>query len=557
MWVVARSDGFQAPQGTHDVLPPHSQRWQQLFDAFARACDLAAYRYVSTPIFEDLRVFQRMGEGTDVVRKEMYDFKDRSDPPHHLALRPEGTAGVVRAFNQHQPTRHNPQAPWKVWYGGPNFRYERPQKGRQRQFHQLGVEALGTADADIDVEVIALLWNFYAELGLRHVVLLINSMGTVEERQAYLPVLQDFLRSHQGDIDEADRDNIEAHPMRVLDSKRKATKAVVTNAPALADSMSAESTERFRRVQEGLGALGIPFVLEPRLVRGLDYYCHTTFEFLGDELDAAQSTIGAGGRYDGLVEELGGAPTPGIGFATGVERLLLACDAEKVFDPPPPAVDVFVIDTTGGDAALALTHELRSAGVAADRSFDGRAMRAQMKGADRSGASLALIVGDDEAAASEVTVRDLRDGGEQMRVTRPRVVEHVVARLGASEPAVSTGLGSNPASVGDRTEAATPPKVDVVHASDTQLAAVVRAALDEAQAEVAEAGKSLEAQGAVDDLRSSGRDQSTADDAAANPGSAARLHDASEALRKAQVDKVMERIRRETDTTNEDDEETP
>jgi len=426
---VSKASPFKAPQGTHDIIPPDSRRWEALVVAFAAHCRRAGYGYVQTPIFEDLAVFQRMGEGTDVVRKEMYDFRDRSDPPHHLALRPEGTAGIVRAFNQHKPNKLNPQSPWKTWYAGPNFRMERPQAGRYRQFHQLGTEAIGSDDPDIDVEVIALLWDFYADLGLKHITLLINTMGTVEERQKYLPVLQEFLRSRAGEVAEADRDNIEAHPMRVLDSKRRDTRNVIKNAPKLAGSLSAQSLERFERVKAGLGALDIPFVLEPRLVRGLDYYTHTTFEFIGDEVKAAQTTIGAGGRYDRLAEDLGGDAAPGIGFATGAERILIACDAEGVFETPDAPLDVFVLDVVDGTRARDTTHLLRRAGISADRSFDGRNMRSQMKGADRSGAKLAVIIGDDEVAADEVTIRDLRGQGIQQRVPVADLVNHLRERL--------------------------------------------------------------------------------------------------------------------------------
>lgn len=420
---------------------------------FAAHARRAGFGFIQTPTFEDLSVFQRMGEGTDVVRKEMYDFKDRSDPPHHLALRPEGTAGVVRAFNQHKPTKANPQAPWKTWYAGPNFRYEAPQKGRFRQFHQLGVETIGTDDPDSDVEVIALLWDFYRDLGLKHVTLLLNTMGTAAERNAYLPVLQDYLRGRAKELDESDREKVESHPMRVLDSKKRDSKAVIKDAPKMADSMSAESRERFERVKEGLGALDISFVLEPRLVRGLDYYTHTTFEFIGDEIGAAQSTIGAGGRYDGLAEDLGGAPAPGIGFATGMERILLACDAEGVFDTPDAPMEVFIVDVVDGTRARDTAQQLRRAGISAERTFDAKSMRSQMKAADRSGAAFAVLIGDDEVEAGEVTVRDLRGAGVQQRVASTELINHLRQRLADPDE------GSIPAHfyVENRSPAQTPP----------------------------------------------------------------------------------------------------
>jgi histidyl-tRNA synthetase len=409
---------FQAPKGTHDVLPPASARWEELIARFGAQATRAGYGLLVNPLFEDLAVFRRMGEGTDVVRKEMYDFVDKGGD--HVALRPEGTASVVRAFVQHHPL-----TPWKVWYATPAFRYEQPQKGRVRQHHQVGVEALGPSDPDLDVEVIALLWDFHRSLGLQDLVLKVNSMGDIEGRARYLDELRTYLRSHADGLDPEDADKIETFPMRVLDTKRPRSIEVATGAPKLLDHLSGGAIAHFDRVQSGLRALGIPFEIEPRLVRGLDYYTHTTFEVQANALDAAQNTIGGGGRYDGLVESLGGDPTPGIGFGSGIERVLLACDAEGVFGAPDRHASVFVVDVTGGEAARDLTHELRRAGVAADRSWDGRSMKAQMKQADRAGARLALIVGEDEAASGVVTLRFLRADRGQESVPRDRVVDHV------------------------------------------------------------------------------------------------------------------------------------
>ncbi len=367
-------------------------------------------------MFEDLAVFQRMGEGTDVVRKEMYDFDDKGG--RRIALRPEGTASVARAFVQHHPA-----TPWKVWYAAPSFRYERLQAGRYRQHHQLGLEALGPADPDLDVEVIALAWDYLRSIGLRQVRLLVNSMGTRDDRAAYVELLRDWLADRPDQLDPADRDKVTDHPMRVLDSKRPITQAVAAEAPHITHHLSPEGNLHFDRVRAGLKGLGIPFSIEPRLVRGLDYYTHTTFEFVSDALDAAQSTVLGGGRYDGLVEELGGPPTPGIGFGSGIERVLLACDAEGVFPTPDPSVDVFVVDTSGGAEALHLTTELRRAGFRVDRAYDQRSMRAQMKAADRSGAAVAVIVGERELAEGVVGLRRLRGDitegdGAQERVAR-------------------------------------------------------------------------------------------------------------------------------------------
>ena len=403
---VTAGRSFRTPIGTHDLAPPESGRWVALLGQFIGAADRAGFGYLQTPIFEDIGVFARIGEGTDVVGKEMYEFADRSD--RRLALRPEGTASVCRSFAQHRPT-----TPWKVWYQGPFFRYEAPQAGRYRQFHQIGAETLGTDDPDADVEIIALTAEFFNAVGLQQVPLLVNSMGDADTRLAYGEALASYLQRRADDVDPSDRDKIERHPLRILDSKRPATAAVAAEAPRITDFLSGETAAHFERVREGLDALGIEHEVEPKLVRGLDYYTRTTFEFRAASLGAAQDTICGGGRYNGLVEALGGPPTPGIGFALGIERLLLACDAEGVFDVPAQRAEVWVIDTAGGAVARDLTHELRSIGVRADRAFDNRSIRAQMRAADRSGAEIALIVGTDEIDAGTVTIRPLRrpDGG--------------------------------------------------------------------------------------------------------------------------------------------------
>jgi histidyl-tRNA synthetase len=416
---------FRAPIGTQDVLPPASARWQALIATFAGVTERFGYGLVHGPLFEDLGVFQRLGVGTDVVRKEMYDFRDKGD--RHLALRPEATASVVRAFVQHRPP-----TPWKVWCVTPVFRYERPQAGRLRQHHQVDVEAIGVADPDIDVEIIALGAAYLDALGLRRCRLVLNTMGTPADRVAYANTLTPWLRERAADLAPADREKIESHPLRVLDSKRPETAAVVDDAPRIADVLDDASRRHFERVQEGLRAAGIPLEIDPGLVRGLDYYTHTLFEFQSEALDTAQSTVIGGGRYDGLVEQLGGSPTPGIGFGSGVERMLLACDAEGVFDEPPPALDAFVVDATDGRTARDITQDLRSAGLRVDRAFGGRSMKSQMKAAGRSGARVAVIVGDQEVADATATVRDLA-GGEQQVVPRDKVADAVRTLIDPAE----------------------------------------------------------------------------------------------------------------------------
>jgi histidyl-tRNA synthetase len=405
----------KAPNGTHDVLPPETARWQALESTFGGLAARAGFGQLRTPVFEEIGVFKRVGEGTDVVRKEMYDFEDRGG--RHLALRPEGTAPVVRAFVQHRPP-----VPWKVWYVAPMFRYERPQAGRYRQHHQLGVEVLGSDDPDLDVEVITLQHDFYAALGLERVQLVVNSLGDAEGRPAYEARLIEFLESKTLCDEHSER--LRENPLRVLDCKRPACVEATADAPRIVDHLSPASREHFDRVLEGLAAAGVAATLDTRLVRGLDYYTRTTWEFRSEALEGAQNGIGGGGRYDGLVEQMGGPTTPGIGFGTGIERVLLTCDAEGRFPTPDSAVTVFVVDVTGGAAGRDLVAELRRAGISADRAYDGRSMKSQMKQADRSGARVALLVGEDEQAAGQVTMRPL-GGGEQVRVERGDVVNVV------------------------------------------------------------------------------------------------------------------------------------
>jgi histidyl-tRNA synthetase len=420
---VSERVDFRAPKGTQDVLPPESARWEALLAVFADVAHRYGYGLVQSPMFEDIGVFQRIGEGTDVVSKEMYDFRDKGD--RHIALRPEGTAPVARAF-----VEHHPDVPWKVWYATPAFRYERPQAGRLRQHHQVGVECIGSADPDVDVEVIALGHAYLRALGLSQWRLVLNFMGTPADRTAYAEVLQAWLRSRLHELAPDDAAKVESHPLRVLDSKRDATRAVLVDAPRMVDALDAASISHGERVQAGLRALGIDFEIDDTLVRGLDYYTHTLFEFQSSALGNAQSTILGGGRYDGLIEQLGGPSTPGIGFGSGIERVLLTCDAEGVFPAPEQRIDVFVIDVTGGDVAVTLTQVLREAGLRTDRAFDGRSMKSQMKAAGRSGARFAVIIGDDERAAGTATLRDLV-AAEQSTVELDQVVAEVSARLRA------------------------------------------------------------------------------------------------------------------------------
>ena len=413
---------FQHSPGMRDILPPDSGRWRQFQAVFAQVVEAAGYGEVMPPLMEDLGVFQRVGEATDVVTKEMYDFIDRGG--RHVSLRPECTASVCRIFAQHRPI-----TPWKVFYAGPNFRYEKPQRGRFRQFDQVGIEVLGADDPYLDVEVIALAWEFYQRLGLRQVKLLLNSLGEPDDRARYEASLAQYFNDNLERLSPESQITLTKNPLRVLDSKRAGDAAVLADAPRIAAFYSPEAAAHFEAVQQGLTELSIPFTIDTALVRGLDYYRRTTFEFQGGTLDSAQNALGGGGRYDGLVESLGGPATHGIGFALGLDRTLLACDDEGVFGAPNKTVDVFVVDTTGGQEALRITAQLRAAGISADRAFENRSMKSQMKGADRSGAPLAIIVGSNELEAGQVVIRPLRGEDAQRSVARDTLISEVIQAL--------------------------------------------------------------------------------------------------------------------------------
>lgn len=404
-----------------DILPPESSRWRAFTRVFADVVEAAGYQQLIPPLLEDLGVFTRIGDATDVVTKEMYDFVDKGD--RRVALRPEQTASVCRSFAQHRPV-----TPWKVFYSGPNFRYEKPQRGRYRQFDQVGIEVLGVDDPMLDVEVIALAWEFYAQLGLQQISLIVNSLGEPDDRSRYVEALRTHFEAAGEGLTEQSRLTLAKNPLRVLDSKREPDAPFIASAPQISDFYSDEAAAHFDAVQAGLRALDIPFKLEPKLVRGLDYYRRTIFEFQGGTLNSAQNALGGGGRYDGLVEALGGPATSGIGFALGVDRTLLACDDEGVFAADPRDLDAFVVDVVGGIEAVKLTAELRHAGFAADRGYDNRSMKAQMKLANRSNAAVAVIVGEDEVASNSVVVKPMR-GGEQQTIPRSDLIAHLSGTL--------------------------------------------------------------------------------------------------------------------------------
>jgi histidyl-tRNA synthetase len=412
------------PPGTFDVLPADSGPWERLIAEFARVVETAGYGLLILPTFEDVAVFQRVGASTDVVRKQMYDFEDKGG--RRIALRPEMTASVARAFIQHRPP-----TPWKAWCVGSNFRYERPQAGRYREFHQVDIEAFGSADPDLDVEVVALGWEFYDAIGLTRRELLLNSLGDSVCRPGYRALLLDYLRENKDKLCDEHQTRLEDNPLRVLDCKRPECEEVIAGAPRQLDHLCDPCAAHFDRVKAGLNALQIPYTIDSKLVRGLDYYTRTTFEYIARGLETAQNAVGGGGRYDGLVEELGGPDTPAVGFALGIDRILLAGEGEGMASRLDAGrrLDVFVVDFAGGAAARDLTAALRAAGVRADRAFDDRSARAQFKAADRSGARLAVVVGPEEAAAGTAGVRDLLAGGDQVQVAQTDLVGEISRRL--------------------------------------------------------------------------------------------------------------------------------
>ena len=402
---------FQALPGTRDLFAPDTDRMRALVEIFADESERAGFGQIIPPMFEDLGVFTRIGESTDIVTKELYDFEDNGG--RRIALRPEFTASVCRAYAQNRPVR-----PWKCWYAGPAFRQEKAQKGRYRQFDQVGAEVIGSHDPDLDTELIALASRFYARIGLSDVTLLVNTLGDKADRPRYLDALRAYFGERIDELSEQGRSTLEVNPLRVLDSKRPSDAPLVDDAPMLIDFVSDDARTAYQRVIAGLTALSIPFTEAPRLVRGLDYYTRTTFEFTSTALDAAQNAVGGGGRYDGLVADLGGPDDPGVGFALGIDRTLLACDAESVFPPSRTEAEVFVVATTPGTEGLELTHSLRAEGWRVDRAYDGRSMKAQMKAANKSGAPVAVIIGDQEAATDSVSVRPMTGEGEQITIAR-------------------------------------------------------------------------------------------------------------------------------------------
>ncbi|MFP4154250.1 MAG: histidine--tRNA ligase [Halothiobacillaceae bacterium] len=400
------SGRIQSIRGMHDLLPDRSGLWRRVENTLAEVAESYGYREIRMPVVEETALFKRsIGEVTDIVEKEMYTFDDRNG--ESLTLRPEGTAGCVRACLQHGLI-HNAQR--KLWYIGPMFRHERPQKGRYRQFHQFGVEAFGIAGPDLDVELMLMAHRLWRALGLGEIRLEINTLGTTEARLAHRAVLIEYLEAHVDQLDEDGRRRMYSNPLRVLDSKNPAMQALAENAPRLADYLDEQTRAEFGRVRALLDAAGIDYRVNPRLVRGLDYYNKTVFEWVTDRL-GAQGTVCAGGRYDGLVAQLGGRETPAAGFAIGLERLVALIESQAGGVEPPQA-DVYLVtgDLEAQAEALQLAEWLRERvrGLQVMVNFDGGSLKAQFKRADRSGARYALVLGESERARGVVTVKPLR-----------------------------------------------------------------------------------------------------------------------------------------------------
>jgi len=421
---VSESPSFQGPKGVPDYLPPDSAQFVAVRDGLLGAARRAGYGDIELPIFEDTALFARgVGESTDVVSKEMYTFADRGE--RSVTLRPEGTAGVMRAVIQHGLDRG--ALPVKLCYSGPFFRYERPQAGRYRQLQQVGIEAIGVDDPALDAEVIAVADAGFRSLGLDGFRLEITSLGDDTCRPAYRELLQDFL--FKLDLDDATRARAEINPLRVLDDKRPEVRAMTADAPVMLDQLSDSARTHFDSVLAHLDALRVPYQINPRMVRGLDYYTKTTFEFVHDGL-GAQSGIGGGGRYDGLMQQLGGQDLSGIGFGLGVDRTVLALKAEGKEVGATSRVDVFCVPLgeQAKSALVVLAAELRAAGVRVDVAYGDRGLKGAMRAADRSGARLALVAGDRDIEAGTVGVKDL-GAGEQVDVPADTVVTEVLARL--------------------------------------------------------------------------------------------------------------------------------
>ena len=417
---------FQAPKGVSEYFPPNSASFEYVRDQLLKSAKLAGYELIELPVFEDTEVFTRgVGESTDVVSKEMYTFEDRGG--RSITLRPEGTAGVMRAVIEHNLDRG--QLPVKLFYTGPFFRAERPQAGRYRQFYQVGIEAIGYNDPTIDVEVIAVADSAFKALGLKQYKLNITSLGDAKSRDSHRTDLVKFISTLK--LDDATLERAKINPLRLFDDKRDEIKSAMAKAPLLLDYLNTESTEHFEEVKRLLSDINIDYVINPRMVRGLDYYTGTTFEF-DHQLLGAQSGIGGGGRYDGLMSSLGGSDVSGIGFGLGVDRILMACQAENCLPTSINQLDLFIVPITEKAKSLGfkLISDLRTAGIGCDMAYGDRGLKGGMKAADKSQARYALVIGDDEVISGKCELK-LMSSGEV--ISSSLTVSELITRLGTKK----------------------------------------------------------------------------------------------------------------------------
>lgn len=420
---------LKAPRGTVDILPEEIKKWQFVEDKVKNVCDRFNFEEIRTPLFEHTEVFQRgVGDSTDIVQKEMYTFEDRGG--RSLTLRPEGTASVARAFVENK-LFGNPNQPVKLYYFAQMFRYERPQKGRMRQLNQFGVEVMGSADPAVDAEVIDLAMTCYKELGLTSLKLVINSLGDNESRTNHRQALIEHFTPYKDELCNDCQTRLTQNPLRILDCKTDQGHPAMNTAPSILDYLNEESEKYFEQVKDYLTMMGIDYEVDKNLVRGLDYYNHTAFEIMSEaEGFGAITTLTGGGRYNGLVEELGGPSTPGIGFGMGMERLLMALDAEKVDVPVDNRLDCFLI-AIGDEAekeAICLLHELRINGMQVDKDYQGRKMKGQFKAADRLHSKYVLILGEEEIQKKIVNVKEM-DSGEQIEIPVTELVKNMQEKL--------------------------------------------------------------------------------------------------------------------------------
>ncbi len=413
---------FQAPKGVSEYFPHRSTYFEYVRSTIIESVKVAGYQLMELPVFEDTELFARgVGESTDVVRKEMYTFEDRGG--RSITLRPEGTAGVIRAIIEHNLDRG--QLPVKVFYSGAFFRAERPQAGRYRQFYQVGIEAVGVLDPRIDVEVIAAAHRALNQLGLKKYHLEITTLGDTPSREKYVKELRTYIESISLDAETSERSRL--NPLRLFDDKRPEVKGLMAQAPVLMDYLTIESKNEFEKVKNLLTALSIPFKVNNRMVRGLDYYTGIAFEFVHPDL-GAQSGIGGGGRYDGLMAQLGGQDLSGIGFGLGVDRILLACEAEGIDLPTNLGLDLFIVPLGEGDTAFFLAEELRARGIHVDIAFGERGLKGGMKSADRSGAKYSLVLGADEISSGVAFLKEMKSG-ESTSVTLGTLANELIELL--------------------------------------------------------------------------------------------------------------------------------